>query len=90
MLKQLAARKKFNLVEMAEPPVRPRTVLVPVAATSVNPVDVKVLEGMPIGPDLPAVLGTDLAGTFGSTRRVRFGSLWRADLAISKVGVLSP
>jgi NADPH:quinone reductase len=34
-----------------------------VAATSVNQVDVKILGGLPIGPDLPAVLGADLAGT---------------------------
>jgi NADPH2:quinone reductase len=39
-------------------------VLIRVAATSVNPIDIKIRGGgVPIGPDLPAVLGCDVAGT---------------------------
>jgi NADPH:quinone reductase len=63
LLRQFGGPENFDLVDIAEPPVRPGTVLVRVAATSVNQVDVKILEGLPIGPDLPAALGADLAGT---------------------------
>jgi len=63
LLKQFGGPDNFDLVDIAQPPVRLGTVLVRVAATSVNQDDVKILEGLPIGPDLAAVLGADLAGT---------------------------
>lgn len=63
LLKQFGVLETFELLDIAKPAVRPGTVLVRVAATSVNQVDVKILGGLPIGPDLPAVLGADLAGT---------------------------
>jgi NADPH:quinone reductase-like Zn-dependent oxidoreductase len=37
-------------------------VLVRLAASSVNQIDIKIREGLPVGPDLPAVLGCDGAG----------------------------
>jgi NADPH:quinone reductase len=54
---------KFELVDIPKPSVRPGAVLVRAVATSVNQVDVEILGGLPIGPDLPAVLGSDVAGT---------------------------
>jgi NADPH:quinone reductase len=63
LLKQFGGPENFELLDIAKPAVRPGTVLVRVAATSVNQVDVKILGGLPIGPDLPAVLGADVAGT---------------------------
>lgn len=38
-------------------------VLVRIAAASVNPLDIKIREGLPVGAPLPAVLGCDMAGT---------------------------
>jgi NADPH:quinone reductase len=52
----------FQLSDIAKPKIRPGMVLVRIAAASINPVDAKVRAGLPIGPDLPAVLGADLAG----------------------------
>lgn len=54
--------ENFKLSEMAKPAVKPGTVLVRVAAAATNPIDVKIRFGLPIGPDLPAVLGADVAG----------------------------
>lgn len=44
------------------PQMRPGHVLIHVHATSVNPVDTKLRRGMPITPELPAVLHGDVAG----------------------------
>nr|WP_165915999.1 zinc-dependent alcohol dehydrogenase family protein [Aminobacter aminovorans] len=55
--------ENFNLAELATPRPGPGEVLVRLQAASVNPVDVRILRGLPIGPVLPAVLGADLAGT---------------------------
>ncbi len=54
----------FRLAELPDPTAGPGQVVVKVAATSVNPVDYKSRSvKRPISPDLPAVLGCDLAGT---------------------------
>jgi NADPH2:quinone reductase len=53
----------FELREVPKPVPIAGTVLVRIAATSVNPVDLKIREGLPIAPELPAILGADLAGT---------------------------
>jgi NADPH2:quinone reductase len=63
LLKQFSGPENFELVDIPKPRVRPGMVLVRVAATSVNQVDAKILGDLPIGPDLPAVLGSDVAGT---------------------------
>ena len=55
--------ENFKLTEIPKPKVSAGTVLVRIAATSVNQVDTKVRTGLPISPDLPAVLGCDVAGT---------------------------
>lgn len=44
------------------PLLLPGHVRVRIAAASVNPVDIKIREGLPIGADLPAILGADFAG----------------------------
>src|SRR5262245_66190356 len=53
----------LELRDIPKPEVRPGTVLIRIAAASVNPIDAKIMSGLPIGPNLPAVLGADLAGT---------------------------
>jgi NADPH:quinone reductase len=62
VLHQFGDPDRFALTEMPKPTVEPGKVLVRIAATSVNQVDTKIRQGLPIGPDLPAVLGADLAG----------------------------
>ena len=54
----------FRMAELPDPTAGPGQVVVKVAATSVNPVDYKSRSAKrPISPDLPAVLGCDLAGS---------------------------
>ena len=55
--------ENFQLTDLPIPEVRKGTVLVRIAATSVNPIDIKIREGLPVSPDLPGVLGCDVAGT---------------------------
>lgn len=55
--------EKFELAELPVPTLRPGCVLIKVAATSLNPIDIKIRNGLPIGPELPAVLGADVSGT---------------------------
>ena len=54
----------FEEADLSIPPVSPNHVLVKVAATSVNPVDLKIRQGAvaDIAPDFPAVLHGDVAG----------------------------
>lgn len=52
----------FRLVDLPKPELRPGTLLIRIIATSVNQIDAKIRTGLPIGPDLPAVLGCDAAG----------------------------
>ena len=54
--------ENLKLTEIAKPVAGPGQVLVRIRAAAVNPVDIKIREGLPIGPALPAVLGADLAG----------------------------
>ena len=53
----------FRAAEIPVPRIGPSQVLVRVAATSVNSVDWKIRKlGLPLSPDLPAVLHGDVAG----------------------------
>lgn len=52
----------FEFTDVTVPPLKPGHVLVRVAATSVNPVDLKIRQGLPAGPALPGVIGCDVAG----------------------------
>jgi NADPH:quinone reductase len=54
--------ENFELTDIPKPEIRPGMVLVRIAAASINQIDTKIRAGLPIGPELPAVLGTDLAG----------------------------
>jgi NADPH:quinone reductase len=56
--------ENFELKEIPKPNVRHGTLLIKLAATSVNSIDIKIREGaLAIAPSLPAVLGSDIAGT---------------------------
>ena len=53
----------FRLEEVQKPKIKPGHVLVRVDASSVNPVDFKIRQGLiPIGPRLPGILHGDMAG----------------------------
>ncbi|QIM70338.1 zinc-dependent alcohol dehydrogenase family protein [Bordetella trematum] len=52
----------LQLQEMPRPEVRPGHLLIRMAATSVNQIDIKIRQGLPIGPELPSSIGCDLAG----------------------------
>lgn len=63
VLTQYGGPENFELREVPDPAPGPGEVLVRVAAVGVNPVDYKLRAGGPISPELPAILGQDLAGT---------------------------
>ena len=65
VIKQFGQPTVFETVDLPAPTVPPSHVLIRVAATSVNPVDTKIREGVvdDIAPDFPAVLHGDVAGT---------------------------
>jgi len=63
LLKAHGGPENFVFEEVARPEPRPGEALVRLAATSVNPVDVRIRTGAPFGPVLPAILGSDVAGT---------------------------
>ena len=53
----------FRVEEVPKPEIKAGHVLVRVAASSVNPVDFKIRQGLiPIGPELPGILHGDMAG----------------------------
>ncbi|MBD3885058.1 zinc-dependent alcohol dehydrogenase family protein [Phormidium tenue FACHB-886] len=56
----------FETADIPVPQILPNHVLIRVMATSVNPVDLKIRQGIPayasVAPDLPAVLHGDVAG----------------------------
>ena len=58
---------KLTLAEVPAPTPRSGEVLVQIHAASINPVDIKIREGLQIGPALPAILGADLAGVIVKT-----------------------
>ena len=54
----------FRVEEVPKPEIKPGHVLIQIAASSVNPVDFKIRQGLiPIGPELPGILHGDMAGT---------------------------
>ncbi len=54
--------ENFTLADINVPDIKRGQVLVKVAAASLNQIDNKIRRGLPIGPDLPGVLGCDFAG----------------------------
>jgi alcohol dehydrogenase len=66
VLNEYGDNAEFQLTELPQPSVKAGHVVVRVAATSVNTVDTMIRQmgkDLPLSPDLPAVLGMDLAGT---------------------------
>lgn len=64
IIRRFGEPEVFEPAELPDPTPGPGQVLVRIAAASVNPVDWKIRRnGPPIAPELPAVLGCDLAGT---------------------------
>mgnify|MGYP005636862865 FL=1 len=54
----------FRIEECPKPEIKSGHVLIRVAASSVNPVDFKIRQGLiPIGPELPGILHGDMSGT---------------------------
>jgi NADPH2:quinone reductase len=62
LLTAFGGPENFKLTDISKPKIQPGMVLVRMVATSVNQIDTKIRGGLPIGPDLPAVLGADVAG----------------------------
>ncbi len=66
LIKSYGENAQFELVEIEKPQVKAGHVLVKIAASSVNTVDMmirKMGKELPLSPDLPAILGMDFAGT---------------------------
>lgn len=65
IITQFGSSTVFEPADLSVPQVLPNHVLIRVAATSVNPVDYKIRQGIAAGiaPDFPAVLHGDVAGT---------------------------
>jgi NADPH2:quinone reductase len=62
VLKAFGGPENFVFTDVPKPVITPGKVLIRLAATSVNQIDIKIRGGLPIGPALPAVLGADVAG----------------------------
>ena len=64
LIEQFGSSKEFHLKELYKPKLIPNHVLIKVAATSINPIDIKVRSGAvpAAAPSLPAVLHGDVAG----------------------------
>ncbi|GAA6616651.1 zinc-dependent alcohol dehydrogenase family protein [Scytonema sp. NUACC26] len=66
IINQFGSPDVFEGADIPVPQVIPKHVLIRVMATSVNPVDLKIRQGVPayanVAPDLPAVLHGDVAG----------------------------
>jgi NADPH:quinone reductase len=68
IIEQFGNPETFKEVDLATPDVLPHHVLIQVAATSVNPVDYKIRQGVvaDIAPNFPAILHGDVAGTIAA------------------------
>ncbi len=65
VIKQFGSPDNFHEIDLPIPEILPNNVLIRVAATSVNPVDFKIRQGVAqgIAPNFPAILHGDVAGT---------------------------
>ncbi len=61
-LDQPGGSENFVYADAPRPSAKAGHVLVQVHACSINQVDIKVRQGLPIGPELPSALGCDMAG----------------------------
>lgn len=62
LLKATGGPENFEMTDIPVPGLRAGEVLVRIHAAALNPIDLRVLNGLPLGPSLPGVLGADLAG----------------------------
>ncbi len=64
VIKQFGEPAVFQTTEVPVPEITPGHILIRVAAASINPVDMKIREGVvaDIAPDFPAILHGDVAG----------------------------
>ena len=64
VIKQFGEVNVFEAIDIPQPKLNPKQVLIRVMATSVNPVDYKIRGGIvpDIAPDFPAILHGDVAG----------------------------
>lgn len=62
VLTEFGGPEKLKLTQVESPVAGPGQALVRIRAAALNPVDAKIRAGLPIGPDMPAILGADLAG----------------------------
>lgn len=66
IIREFGGSEQFELADIAKPEVKAGHVLISIAASSVNTVDMMIRQmgkDLPISPELPAVLGMDFAGT---------------------------
>ena len=64
LLKKHGKAPCFDIEEVADPKIKPGHVIMKVSASSVNPLDCKIRQGLlSIGPELPGILHGDIAGT---------------------------
>jgi NADPH:quinone reductase len=65
IIEQFGNPETFKEVDLATPDILSHHVLIQVVATSVNPVDYKIRQGVvaDIAPNFPAILHGDVAGT---------------------------
>lgn len=76
VLQKFGGPENFALTDVEKPVAGEGQVLIKIHAASVNQIDVKIREGLPIGPDMPAILGEDVAGVV-EARRHRCDSFGR-------------
>ncbi|WOT03590.1 zinc-dependent alcohol dehydrogenase family protein [Shewanella youngdeokensis] len=66
VINKFGGTENFKIAELAKPKVKPGHVVIKIAASSVNTIDMMLRdmgESLPFHPQLPAVLGMDFAGT---------------------------
>ncbi|MFV0513803.1 MAG: zinc-dependent alcohol dehydrogenase family protein [Jhaorihella sp.] len=62
VIKEFGGPEKLQMADLPKPKAGPGQVLVKIHAAALNPVDAKIRGGLPVGPEMPAVLGCDLSG----------------------------
>src|SRR3990167_2410742 len=63
IIRRVGASSVFEKADVPIPPAKPGYVLIKVAATSVNPIDVKMRQGKFPRTDFPCILHGDVSGT---------------------------
>ena len=62
LLRSHGGPENLRLEDVPTPAPKAGEVLVRIHAASVNPIDLKIRTGLPVGPQLPAILGCDFSG----------------------------